>query len=122
MELRPIDIFVEFFINEPTDLEQYFEDCYSLIVGEAGQRGIEFDGYLKQKWIQSSDTIIDFDEDYFEDFNRKKLYVYLSSLYNKEIYDYLCDAYGVALQEKPSKEELKKRIQNLIHKGVNFDL
>jgi hypothetical protein len=121
MELRPIDLFVEYFIGDPTNLEGYFEDCYSLIVGEADRKGIEFDGYLKEKWMESADTIIHFDEEYFDDFNRKKLYVYLSSLYDDEIYSYLCDAYRVALQDIPSKDELKKRVQNLIDKGVNFD-
>ena len=51
MELRPVDYFADYFINDPINLEEYFEDCYSLIVGEADRKGIEFDGYFKEKWI-----------------------------------------------------------------------
>ena len=120
MEIQPVDIFVEFFIDDPINLEEYFECCYALILGEADRKGIEFHGYLTEKWIESADTIIHFDEEYFDDLDRKKLYVYLSSLYDDEIYSYLCDAYEVALQDKPSKEELKIRVQNLINRGVSF--
>lgn len=122
MEIKPHDIFVEYFIDELNDLKSYFEDCYSFIVGEADRKGIEFDGYLREKWEQSADTIINFDEDYFDDMERKKLYVYLSSLYDEEIYGYLKQAYEVGLQEPPTKTEIEKRIKDLIAKGVNFDL
>lgn len=122
MELKPIDYFKDYFVGDNTNLEEYFNDCYSLIVGEADKKGIEFDGYLREKWEESADTIIHFDEEYFEDINRKKLYVYLSSLYDEEIYSYLCDAYNIALQQEPSKIELQKRIESLIKNGVNFDL
>jgi hypothetical protein len=122
MELTPKDIFIDYLINidDPNNLNSYFEDCYSFIVGEADKRGIEFEGYLKTKWIDSSDTIYDFNDDYFDNIERKKLYVYLSSLYNSEIYSILIDAYEVVEQLPPTEEDIKLRIKNLIDSGVDF--
>ena len=121
MEREPQFYFTEYFHNDPENLDGYFEDAYSLIVVEADRKGIEFDGYFKERWQQSANSIIHFDQEYFDDFKRKKLYVYLSSLYDEKIYSYLCDAYNVASQEAPTKEEMEKRIQKLISEGVNFD-
>ena len=89
--ITPRDIFGEYLVDDP-NLELYFEDSHSLIVGEAQRKKIEFDGYLQEHWEKSADSVYHFDEEYFEDKNRKKLYVYLSSIVDEEIYGYLRDA------------------------------
>ena len=121
MDQEPKFYFTDYFQNDPNNLAAYFQDAYSLILIEADRKGIEFDGYLAEKWEESADSVFHFDEEYFEDFNRKKLYVYLSALYDEEIFSYLCDAYVVASQGIPTKKEIKKRIEQLISAGVNFD-
>ncbi|UTG66792.1 hypothetical protein J2O02_18385 (plasmid) [Elizabethkingia anophelis] len=122
MELTPRDIFIDYLISidDPSNLDSYFDDCYSFIVGEADKRKIEFEGYLRTKWEESSKTIYEFDEDYFDNLDRKKLYVYLSALYNSEIYSILKDAYDVVEKTPPNVEEINIRIKNLIDSGIDF--
>lgn len=124
MQLKPIDIFTEYLVNEPTDIKGYFDDCISFIVGEANRKNIEFDGYFQQRWEDMADTIIHFDNEYFDNMDRKKLYVYLSCLVDDEIYGYLNDAYNVAFNisklPTPTKDELQNEINLLIANGTKF--
>jgi len=55
-------------------------------------KGIEFNGYFQELWEDAADTIVNFDEDYFENRDRKNLYVFLSALYDNEAHDYLQSA------------------------------
>ena len=45
---------------------------------------------------------MNFDEDYFENRDRKNLYVFLSALYDDEVFDYLQSAYAIAKLEAPN--------------------
>lgn len=91
-----------------------------MLHGYAQEKGIEFDGYFKERWEDSANTIIEFDEEYFDNQDRKKLYVYLSALYDDEVYKYLKNAYEVAQLEAPNKEWVKQQVDGLIDKGVRF--
>ena len=55
-------------------------------------KGIEFNGYFLERWEDAADTIVNFDEDYFENMDRINLYVFLSALYDNEAHDYLQSA------------------------------
>ena len=82
-------------------------DCMDLLHGFAQEKGIEFDGYFQERWEVAADTIVNFDEDYFENRDRKNLYVFLSALYDDEVFDYLQNAYAIAKLEAPTKEWVK---------------
>lgn len=120
MELTPKDIFIDYFINDPTDLEGYFNDAINLIHGEAQRKGHEFDEYFQTKWEDAADSITQFNEPYFENKNRRKLYVYLSAFIDDEIFGYLQDAYEVVEFEPLTKEQIKHEIDNLIKNGTTF--
>lgn len=106
--------------DDPNDLEAYWRDAFGLIHEAAINKGIEFDGYFDEKWEDAADTVTNFNEFYFDDEERRKLYVYLSALYDPEIMIHLKDAYYVAGENLPSEEDLKKYVQDLIDKGVRF--
>ena len=63
---------------------------------------------------------MNFDEDYFENRDRKNLYVFLSALYDDEVFDYLHSAYAFAHLEAPTQEWVKLQVDALIAKGVRF--
>ena len=63
---------------------------------------------------------MNFDEDYFENRDRKNLYVFLSALYDDEVFDYLQSAYTIAKFEAPTNEWVKLQVDALIAKGVRF--
>ena len=110
-------LFVEYFINDPLDSEGYLNDCMDLLHGFAQEKGIEFDGYFQERWEDAADTIVNFDEDYFENRDRKNLYVFLSALYDDEVFDYLQGAYAIAHLEAPTQEWVKLQVDGLIAKG-----
>ena len=83
-------------------------------------KGIEFNGYFLERWEDAADTIVNFDEDYFENRDRKNLYVFLSALYDDEVFGYLQSAYAIAHLEAPTKEWVKLQVDSLIDKGVRF--
>lgn len=119
MELTPRDIFVEYLIDDP-DMETYFQDAVSLIHGEAQRKGHEFDDYFQTKWEDSANTITQFNELYFEDKNRQKLYVYLSAIIDDEIFSYINDAQEVAGFQILRKEEVQNEVDRLIKSGTKF--
>ena len=84
------------------------------------RKQIEFDGYFQERWEDAADTIVNFDEDYFENRDRKNLYVFLSALYDDEVFDYLQSAYAIAKLEAPTKEWVKLDVDGLISEGVRF--
>ena len=122
MELTPRDIFIDYLINidDPGNLETYFNDCFSFIVGEADSRGIEFEGYFKSKWEDSANTIYEFDDEYFDNIDRKKLFVYSSCLYNQDIFNILKDAYEVVEINPPNEHEIREEVKKLLDAGIDF--
>lgn len=120
MELKPRDIFIDYLIDDPIDKETYFKDVISFIHGEAQKKGHEFDDYFQTKWENAADTITQFNEYYFDDLNRQKLYVYLSAIIDDEIFGYLNDAQEVAESKLFTKESLKDEIDFLINIGTKF--
>ena len=70
-----LELFKEYWANEPLEVTSYLNDCMDLLHGFAQEKGIEFDGYFQERWEVAADTIVNFDEDYFENRDRKNLYV-----------------------------------------------
>lgn len=113
-------ILVEYFIDDPNDLTGYMNDAYSLIAGECIKKELEFNGYFRTKYEEALKNLTDFDEDYFNDENRIKLYVLLSSLQNKEIMSHLQDIYTISQQIQPSEDQVIEMINELLDRGVEF--
>jgi hypothetical protein len=74
-----------------------------LLHGFAQEKGIEFDGYFQERWEDAADTIVNFDEDYFENRDRKKFVCFSSALYDDEVFDFLHSAYVIAKLEAQPK-------------------
>ncbi|AQW96623.1 hypothetical protein BBD31_01360 [Elizabethkingia anophelis] len=118
MDIR--SLLVEYFIDDPEDIHGYMNDAFSLVAGEAIKKGLEFNGYFKTKYQDALRDIPNFDEDYFANEDRIKLYVLLSALQDKEIMQYLSDIYTVSQQLPPSEEEIIKMSEYLLDNGVEF--
>ncbi|WP_185246609.1 hypothetical protein [Chryseobacterium bernardetii] len=106
--------------EDPDDLENFYDDAMNLIRGAAADKNIEFDGYFRERWEISADTIFEFDEDYFEDEDRRDLYVFLSALVDEEILSYLHYVWHHVYNEDLTKEIIESRIEELKEKGVRF--
>ncbi|MFN3773608.1 hypothetical protein [Cloacibacterium normanense] len=48
------------------------------------------------------------------------MYVFLSALYDDEVFDFLKSAYAIAKLEAPTQEWVKLQMDGLIAKGVRF--
>ena len=106
--------------------EEIHRDTMELIRDAAVQKNIEFDGYFTERWKESADTIVNFDEDYFDDPDKRDLYVYLAAMVDDEIFGFV-NQYHRAIEQSGfdrvdlTKEELQKRIDHLTkEKGVRF--
>lgn len=102
------------------DVDAIHKDTMELIRDEAIQRNIEFDGYFKQRWKDSADTIVNFDEEYFDEPDKRDLYVYLSALVDNDILNFLNQYYFFHNQKDISREYIEEQIQHLKDKGTRF--
>lgn len=106
--------------EDPEDLDNFYDDSMNLIRGVAADKNIEFNGYFRERWEISADTIFEFDEDYFEDQDRRNLYVFLSALVDREIFEYLHYVWHHVHDEELTGVIIENRIEQLKEKGVRF--
>lgn len=71
-----------------------------------------------RKMRNTVDTISQFNEFYFEDENRIRLFVYLSALYDNEIMVHLEDAFQVASIPDPTEDDIKCKVDLIIKGGT----
>lgn len=106
-------------LEDPTE-DQYLESM-DLIRSCAIGKNIEFDGYFIQRWKESADTIINFDEEYFDDPDKTELYVFLSAAIDKDIFEFLQIVYQNILKLRLTKELVHEKIEFLTkEKGIKF--
>ena len=114
-------------------IESFYDDAMDLVRSCAIEKNIEFDGYFQQRWKDSADTIINFDEEYFEDPDRRDLYVFLSAMVDDQIFSFVqkvfeffqdrsFDENGELIPiEQVTKEFVEDKIDYLTkEKGVKF--
>ncbi|KAA2223066.1 hypothetical protein [Chryseobacterium sediminis] len=106
--------------EDPNDMVNFYDDAMNLIRGAAADKNIEFDGYFRERWEISADTIFEFDEDYFEDEDRRDLYVFLSALVDEDIFNYLHYVWHHVFHQELTEDILERRILELKEKGVTF--
>ncbi len=98
-----------------------YDDSMDLIRSCADEKNIEFDGYFSERWAESADTIINFDEEYFEDPDRRDLYVFLSAMVDEEIFAFLKKVFKLFDSNPITKEIIQEKIEYLTKvKGVRF--
>lgn len=121
------DVSVEHILVDPTEtIEHKLKECMELVHSCAVEKGIQFDGYFTQRWKDAADTIVSFDEDYFDDPDKRDLYVYLSAMVDDEIFGFLNSVYMTfeytGFDRPPlTKEILEQKIHYLTkEKGVRF--
>lgn len=114
-------------LEEPGDgFESMLKESMELIHSCAVEKGIEFDGYFTQRWKDAADTVVSFDEEYFDDPDKRDLYVYLSAMVDDEIFGFLDSVYRTfeytGFDRPPlTKEILEEKIHYLTkEKGVRF--
>lgn len=113
------DISFGHILEDPND--NIYAESMDLIRSCADEKGIEFDDYFKQRWKESADTIINFDEEYFDDPNRIELYVYLSAMVDDEIFNFLNQVYHFFEKKDITKKIIQDKIDYLTKvKGVRF--
>lgn len=106
--------------EDPNDMEDFYNDAMNLIRGAAADKNIEFDGYFRERWEISADTVFEFDEDYFEDEDRRDLYVFLSALIDEDVFAYLHYVWHHVYQVDLTEEIIHENIKKLKEKGVKF--
>ncbi|MCE4064376.1 hypothetical protein LXM63_04665 [Chryseobacterium gleum] len=115
-----LEILANYIEDDPDDLVNFYDDAMGLIRGAAADKNIEFDGYFRERWEISADTIFEFDEEYFEDEDRRDLYVFLSALVDEDIFNYLHYVWHHVFYEELTEDIIERRILELKEKGVSF--
>lgn len=115
-----ITTFQDLFNYDPLNIDYYLEGVFGLLHEEATNRGIEFDGYFSSKWIKSANTIINFDDEYFSNIDRRNLYVYKAAEVDSEIFELLQSAYKIANLNPPKMNDIHREIFEHEEKGVTF--
>lgn len=106
-------------LEDPHD--QIYDEAMDLVKSCAVEKGIEFDGYFNQRWKDSADTIVSFDEEYFDNPDRIELYVHLSAMVDDQIFGFLNEVYNFFEQKVITNEIIANRIHYLTKlKGVRF--
>ena len=113
-------LFKELFYDDPQQPDYYLEGVFGLLHDEASKRGIEFEGYFITKWTESANTIINFDEEYFSNLDRRNLYVYKAAATDPEIFALLQEAYKIAKLRVPQINDIHREIFEHGEKGVKF--
>lgn len=104
-----------------TPADNIYGESMDLLRGCAVEKDIEFDGYYHQRWVDFADTIVNFDEEYFDDPDRRDLYVYLSAMVDEEIFSFLNQVYFFYEHKDITKEIIQDKIDHLTKiKGVKF--
>lgn len=107
--------------SEEKGSKYIYNDSMNILRSCANEKKIEFDGYFQSRWEDSANTIINFDEDYFDDEDRRDLYVFLSALVDEEIFLNLKKIIRFTQQIEITKEFLNEKILFLTKtKGVKF--
>ena len=113
------DVCFSHILEDPHD--QIYNQAMDLIKSCADEKGIEFDGYFNQRWVESADTVVNFDEEYFDDPDRTELYVNLSALVDKQIFGFLNKVYYFFEKKPITKEIIQDKVHYLTNiKGVKF--
>ncbi len=110
----------EYAAESGNDMDQFFDSAMELIRSEAIERKIQFDGYFRTRWEIEADNVMSFDSDYFEDKNRRNLYVYLSALINQDIFEMVEYIWPFMQDEDLDENILHREIYFLQEKGVKF--
>jgi len=110
----------EYLADDADNISEFYKDAMELIRSEAIERNIVFDGYFKDKWKIEAENVMTFDSEYFEDSDRRDLYVFLSALVNQDIYDFLEYVWPFVFNEDISENSVHREIYKLQEKGVKF--
>ncbi|MGE8528528.1 hypothetical protein [Chryseobacterium rhizosphaerae] len=110
----------EYLADSADNIPEFYNDAMELIRAEAIERNIKFDKYFRGKWEIEADNVMTFDQEYFEDQQRRDLYVFLAGLINQDIYEFLEYIWPFAFDEDISENSIQREIYKLKEKGVRF--
>lgn len=110
----------EYLIDSAHELDEFYNDSMELLRGVANEKKIEFDEYYNTRWANSADTIVDFNELYFDDPDKRDLYVLLSAQVDVDIFSYLEYVWSNYYHEKLTMAIVKSKAEELISKGTKF--
>lgn len=102
------------------DSEGVYNDVMELIREEAIEKKIEYDGYYRIKWEEEAENVMTFDKEYFENKERRDLYVFKAALDDKEIFQLLHYIWNLVKGEDLQENILHREIYLLEEKGVKF--
>lgn len=110
----------EYLIDSVQEPDEFYNDSMELLRGVANEKKIEFDEYYHTRWKNSADTIVNFNELYFADIDKRDLYVLLSAQVDGDIFSYLEYVWRNFYHEKLTIAILKAKVEELISKGTKF--
>lgn len=103
------------------DFLGFFNDAMDFLRCAANERKIEFEGYYGPLCeYEMTENFLDFNQEYFDDEDRRNLYVYLSAEVNQEIREMLEYVWETVYTEKLTDNILHREIYFLKERNVRF--
>lgn len=97
-----------------------FNDGMDMLRECAVAKKIDFDGYFGERLEESAESIISFDDDYFDDQPKRNLYVFLSAKVDDQIFENLSYVWQVVKGEDLTHEILDAKLEHYKKAGVRF--
>ena len=111
----------EFYFEESKgNLEEYLRPCINEIHNRAVELGLEFDGYYTTNKNKIKEFLLPADEDYFNNDDRRTLYVLSASLCSDEIMEMLDEALKRTPYYPISRQNICVRINYFGSVGITF--
>lgn len=109
-----------YFKEENADLAEYLRHCINHIHDKAVELGLEFDGYYRTNKERARNFLLELEDDYFTNEDRRVLYVLSSALCSGQIMNMLEEALKRTPYYPISKEAICTRINEFGRSGVVF--
>ena len=111
----------EFYWSESKgNLEEYLRPCVNQIHERAIELGLEFDGYYTTNKKKAREFLIEVEDDYFVNDDRRTLYILCASLCNDEIMEMLKEALKRTPYYPVCKQAICTRINDFGKNGTVF--
>lgn len=112
--------FAYYFKEANGDLESYLRPCVNHIHERGVELGLEFDGYYATNKQKAKEFLLEIDDDYFVNEDRKTLYILSAALCSDEIMEMLDEALSRTPYYPISRENICARINYFGHAGITF--
>ncbi|MCY0976898.1 hypothetical protein PGH12_06995 [Chryseobacterium wangxinyae] len=107
-------------MDEPTDMVKFYNDGMQLVQARAIEKNISFDKFFRDEWGLEAENVMTFDSEYFDDPDRRDMYVFLSAVQDNDIFVALEYIWLAVHGEVLTENVLRREIFRFKDIGIRF--